>query len=313
MKLLTVLVLTLVLNFSLLAGEVNCQPKIEIDVNDFFNSVNNVFSISKPVGGFYRTRYNLKIEESCKERMPIKKLEIFYRNTMSEGVQCLSKLSTIGSEGPKNISCFEKLFADKMNPPKLLCGGWPFGNGIWAVGSFPGSSKRHPYLWLGPEISKLYSSNPNELKATIFHEMLHNCGYIHSEGIEIPYTCEECCFNTTLESDKKKSACNICAGKYQNENDVNYVRELLSWSRDYPGWGRDMRMRALSVAITQKNKESLLVLFKETSLSDSERNEIIDLLLSGNKDKLQIFLQAKDFLVKNDRLFKLLNIMVAEM
>jgi hypothetical protein len=69
----------------------------------------------------------------------------------------------------------------------------------------------------------------------------------------------------------------------------------------------------LSVAITQKNKESLLVLFKETSLSDSERNEIIDLLLSGNKDKLQIFLQAKDFLVKNDRLFKLLNIMVAEM
>lgn len=310
MKLLLGLILLMFWYQSLMAAEPTCLPKDPKDKTEFeklFNNVSNTLSSTKPVNGYFLTSYNLKIEESCKERIPIKTLENFYRNTMSEGTLCLKNLSSIGNESLKNIACFEQLFADKSNPPKLLCGGWPFGKDIWAVGSFPGSSKRHPYLWLGPEISKLINTNPGELKATIFHEMLHNCGYIHSEGIEIPYTCEECCFNNSLADSKKKSACNICAGKYQDPNDTEYVKELLSWSADYPGWGRDMRMTVLEVAINNKNKQNLEILLAETKLSENQKEELLSLLLFNDNEKINTFLKTLNPLLLEDRVVKIIS------
>lgn len=288
----------------------NCQIKSKNDdLQNFFSNINNALSNIKAVNGYFVTSYNLKIDEDCKSRMPIKSLENFYRNTMAEGTQCLKKLSSIGGEGLKNISCFEKLFQEKENPPKLLCGGWPFGNDIAAVGSFPGSSKRHPYLWLSPNISKEVYKNPVELKATIFHEMLHNCGYTHSEGIEIPYTCEECCFNSKLDDKKKAHACNICAGKYQNENDVEYVQALLAWSKDYPNWGSQMRSRTFEIALRNGNKESLNVILKDINLSEAQGSELAKILTSDKEhmaEKLIRFKKENPSLENNSLFQKLL-------
>lgn len=309
MKLFLLLIIIISTSFSF-ARETDCsfvngKPKVE----DFFLSIENVIANTKPVNGYVLTSYNLKIEENCKERIPLKDLENFYRITMSEGVQCLKNLSQ-GPEGQKNIKCFETLFADKENPPKLMCGGWPFGKDIYAVGSFPGSSKRHPYLWLSPDTSKLIKSNPKELKATIFHEMLHNCGYIHSEGIEVPYTCEECCFNNSLAADKKKNACNICAGKYQDDKDPQYVAELLGWSKDYPGWGRDMRTKVVYDAIDKKSNDNMAQILNETLLTISQKKELTEILFSNDKklikEKLKIFLGDKSAAIKNDRVIMII-------
>jgi hypothetical protein len=239
--------------------------------------------------GYYRSFYNLKIEEDCKKRMDVQKLEVFYRLTMAESSSCLSKLSVVSKNGLKHLQCFNQLFKNRDNPPKLLCGGWPFGEDVYAVGSFPGSSRRHPYLWLSPKITTMIQSNPEELKATLFHETLHNCGHTHSEGIEVTYTCEECCFNQGLDPKKKESACRICAGVYQNENDPAYVRDLLFWSISYPNWGRDMRLRVLDAALASGELENVYQVLLETKLSSQNKDELKEILLKKDKQKWAVF------------------------
>lgn len=261
------------------AQERPCHSSKSSDIEKFFQTMNASLGQTKLEKGFYLTAYNLKIEENCKERMPIKTLESFYRKTMAQGEACLEGLSKFGPEPQKNLSCLKALFDDKKNPPKIFCGGWPFGNDISAVASFPGSSKRHPYLWLSPHISKLYKSDPQELSATIFHEMLHNCGHQHSEGMEIPSTCEECCFNTKLEASKKQSACNVCAGKYASENEVGYAKDILNWSKDYPNWGPTNRMRLIQVGVDNRNLALLKVVIAESELKKIDQEKLVEILL----------------------------------
>lgn len=237
--------------------------------------------------GFYLDSKNLKIESDCNERIPVRDLSRFYHQTMSEGRKCLDTLSIETKSKPKINLCFDQLFADRTNPPKLLCGSWPFGKEIGAVGSFPGSSKRHPYLWLGPKSTELYLSNHKELKSIIFHEMIHNCGYLHSEGIELAYTCEECCFNNKLSVSKKESACRICSGIYSDEFNLDYQRDLLNWSRAYVTWGRDMRRSVFMAATKNKNIDSFELLLSEIIISEKEKGTLRTLFLTPNKPQQQ--------------------------
>lgn len=261
--------------------------------------------------GYYLTDYNLKIESDCNSRMPIKKISAFYSETMKEGRACLTNLSSQGGIGPQINSCFDQLFADKKNPPKLLCGGWPFGKEIGAVGSFPGSSKRHPYLWLGPRLSELVQSNPNELRAIMFHEMIHNCGYLHSEGLEIAYTCEECCFNKKLPLDKKESACRICAGKYENEFSLDYQKDLLKWSQDYKTWGRDMRRSVFMAANKKGNLESFELLISFITSEEKEKSVLRPIFLAKSaQNKKELILDFErtfpSSLASNEKLQQLI-------
>lgn len=261
--------------------------------------------------GFYLDDKNLKIETDCKERLPVRELSRFYHQTMQDGKKCLKDLSTSGPVGEQIISCFDQLFADQGNPPKLLCGSWPFGKEIGAVGSFPGSSKRHPYLWLGPKLPDLYRHNPQELKSIIFHEMIHNCGYLHSEGLEIAYTCEECCFNKILPSDRKDSACRICSGKYENEFSLDYQRDLLNWSQGYKTWGRDMRRSVFMAATKKENLNSFELLLSYVTVVEKEKSFLRPIFLSRSaQNKKALILEFEgtfaSSLSSNDKLQQLI-------
>lgn len=233
--------------------------------------------------GYYLTDYNLKIEADCSERVPVNKLSQFYQMTMNEGRACLARLTNYGDQGNQINSCFDQLFTDKKNPPKLMCGGWPFGNDIGAVGSFPGSSKRHPYLWLGPRLKNLLQNDPNELKSMVFHEMIHNCGYLHSEGIEAAYTCEDCCFNKNLASDKKEIACRICGGAYKNEFDIEYQKSLLIWSSDSLVWGRDMRRNVFMAANKSQRLDSFELLLSHITNNEKEKQFLRPIFLERSQ------------------------------
>ncbi len=278
------------------ANEIVCDKQIEFDFEKEIKKIGDVLSKVTLKNGFYQTGYNLKIDEDCSKRVKISELEKFYRATMAEGTMCLSKLSQYGKLGNENNACLLKLFEDKQNPPKILCGGWPFCKDIYAVGSFPGSSKRHPYLWLSPSTTQLMKTDPRELKATIFHEMLHNCGFTHSEGIEVTYTCEECCFNKSLSKDKLASACKICAGKYENEYDIEYQKDLINWSKDYPGWGKDMRQQVYMAATKSKSLESFNLLLDQVTQDASEREALTLIFKSpdeNSKKKLALEFEEK--------------------
>lgn len=282
--------LTIFISTSVFAeGDVTCMSQDSTALLKMVNEISN--GIGKPIqkDGFHLTPYNLKIDNDCKKRLKVEDLERFYREAMSEGVACLDKLTRngLGPLGREINSCLLKLFEDKTNPPKLLCGGWPFGENILAVGSFPGSAKRHPYLWLSPSITDFKKGDINENKGIMFHEMIHNCGFMHSEGVEVTMTCEECCFNKKLSKSQKQNACNICAGKYTNENDSHYVRELIDWSKDYPNWSLQQRERSLFIAIKYKNKDSLKILVENFLISDELKEKLIAILLQNDKTQLQ--------------------------
>lgn len=267
------------------AQVITCKNQHDFDFEKQLSSIGNILGKVTLKDGFYKTAYNLKIEEDCNKRVKISDLEKFYRETMSEGTLCLSRLNKIGKLGDQNNSCLMKLFEDKQNPPKILCGNWPFCKDIYAVGSFPGSSRRHPYLWLSPSTTALMKTDPRELKATIFHEMLHNCGYTHSEGIEVTYTCEECCFNKSLSKDKLASACKICAGKYDSEYDIAYQKDLINWSKDYPGWGKDMRQQIYMAANRSKNLESFNLLLDQITMVKEEREALINIFKTNDENE----------------------------
>lgn len=279
------LLLSSILPVAVFANDcVMCKTTDGATFNKNLEQISTILGKTTLKDGFYLTNYNLKIDAECAQRMKISDLENFYRKTMLEGTACIDKLTNtnFGSKENPNSTCFQKLFADKDNPPKLLCGGWPFGKDVWAVGSFPGSSKRHPYLWLGPEMSNLSKSNPSELKAIIFHEMLHNCGHTHSEGIEITYTCEQCCFADEISEDLRKSACNICGGKYSDENDPNYIKDLLKWAKVRSRWRQDMLQRVFLTAKRSQNKETFKLILEDINLVSSEQQALIKLFENQN-------------------------------
>ncbi|MBC7429753.1 MAG: hypothetical protein H7336_14145 [Bacteriovorax sp.] len=264
-------------SYSFARDKVDCLSTPNFDFNKILDQISTGLGKTSLKDGFYLTGYNLKIDADCANRIKIPDLEKFYRNTMAEGTACMDRLTSsgIGKLGSVNNQCLVKLFENKSNPPKLLCGGWPFGNDIWAVGSFPGSSKRHPYLWLGPNITKLIKDDPMELKATIFHEMLHNCGYTHSEGMEIPYTCEQCCFSNDLSADRKKSACNICGGKYSNEEDPAYIKDLFHWSKLHLSWGNDMRQRVYLTSMRSGDKQTFVLVINELNITNEQKDFLV--------------------------------------
>jgi hypothetical protein len=291
--------LTLLVSSKVYADIINCASAPNFDFNKMLDQLSAGVSKTTLKDGFYQTSYNLKIDADCTSRMKIADLEKFYRNTMAEGTACLDRLtkSGVGNLGSVNNACLMKLFEDKTNPPKLLCGGWPFGKEIFAVGSFPGSSKRHPYLWLGTEIVKLYKAKPLELKATIFHEMLHNCGFTHSEGMEIAYTCEQCCFADDITKDQKQSACNICGGKYSSEADPKYIAELFQWSRPYPNWSNDMRQQVYLTALNTKKSSTFILLLDEIKVQAEQKEMLLKIFEEKNLENKKTLLS--EFKVKN--------------
>ena len=101
-----------------------------------------------------------------------------------------------------------------------------------------GTGVSHPFISINPffkiksnlsekKVKRLYKS----VSASIFHEALHNIGYVHGEPIEVAYSCETCCMNPREKSKKTRDlACKICTGDYKGPDDMEYKLDILQFS-----------------------------------------------------------------------------------
>jgi hypothetical protein len=63
----------------------------------------------------------------------------------------------------------------------------------------------------------------------LFHELFHNLGYKHGEGIDFPYLCDSCCFpdkGLSANDALKARTCEMCAGKTLAPSRRDYISAL---------------------------------------------------------------------------------------
>ncbi len=165
---------------------------------------------------------------------------------IDRGVQCLKELSQENFEkgvSPNvaytNLTNLDFLLRD--NKVSIVCHerDYKWKNVLAHASAFlmdeiKGLGVTHPFISLNPRDPKS-KGRPTEneievLQKTLFHESLHNLGYLHVKDIEFAYACEDCCFGKK-DNAKKKVACRICAGNYSDSSDKKYLQDMIEWSK----------------------------------------------------------------------------------
>lgn len=172
--------------------------------------------ITEVKDGFSHTSFGPKIHESCMKQFG-ESFPALVQSTLRDSLNCLSLLDGPGSR--ENLTKIASILENKDNPLKLRCGE-DLGSGAAARATIPGD-KGFPSI----AISKTHESNPKEIKDTVFHELLHNCGHIHhKDHIEYMYSCPDCCERKPM--DKTSEYCKMCRGDYTDPNSFEYIRAL---------------------------------------------------------------------------------------
>lgn len=194
--------------------------------------------------GFTPTGAGVKIENECLKRWG-NSFQNTVKESVKEGMQCLGNLPrpTNGSisGAQRNIFGLNQLFRD--DKISLVCSDksydWKETAAYASTNKteiIKGKNIAHPYVVLNPGYPKNASRPTGEetkkIKATIFHEMLHNLGYRHSESIEFSYACSACCYNNGETKEAKAIACKICTGNYKNELDPKYLEDFVEFGKE---------------------------------------------------------------------------------
>lgn len=229
------------------------------------NLVNGGMNIAEKLpGGFTATGVGLRVENECLQKWGSSFKETV-KESVNEGMQCLENLPKESAGGvsgaQRNIFGLNQLFKD--DKISLVCTDktydWDYAD------AYASSSKNqhlknknisHPYIVLNPTYPKKSTNQRaeeiKEVKATIFHEMLHNLGYRHSESIEFSYGCETCCFDDKVTKEAKAIACKICTGNYTNEFDPNYLSDFIEFGKET--YKEDFALKTVLRYAKTKNK-----------------------------------------------------------
>jgi hypothetical protein len=201
--------------------------------------------------GFVPTNFGYKIDSHCFKRWG-NRFGQMVKSTMQKGLQCMLDLDKY--KNPKTMSMtgalrnsFELTQLLKTNEVSIVCSETDYSwEGVAGHASTTSDAKiekppvKHPFLSINPTYPK-NEKRPTlseffDFKKTIFHEQLHNLGYLHGHDVEYPYACESCCFDEVDEMDEEdkpdpvqQSACNICTGDYTSEVDENYIRDIVTF------------------------------------------------------------------------------------
>lgn len=202
------------------------------DVAKLELGIENEFILSVP---------GYKVHTSCKEKWGHPDFINNLSETMNKGKQCLAEL---GKKNPDKMNGaalnLQKLNAlQAITPVTIACHqtadySWSGTAGHASTGpqsEIKSLGIKHPYISINPhtpEEKKPSNETVEELKATLFHEQLHNLGIKHGEGIEYPYTCETCCI-TSDNQEEKEASCRICQGDYSGATDRKYIEDMLTW------------------------------------------------------------------------------------
>lgn len=194
--------------------------------------------------GFLPTGLGYRVENECYEKWGSDFNQII-KDVVSNGIQCLKDLDIkSGGKGTsgamRNAFEISKLLeGDKIS---LVCSEKEYDwEGIRAHASTSAEQVikekniKHPFVSINPKYPKMLDGfrqrEMKEIKDTIFHETIHNLGYMHGEDIEYPYTCAECCFGDSGDLALKEIACKVCAGNYNDEKDILYIKDFFTFAK----------------------------------------------------------------------------------
>ena len=237
-------VLTLVQNsnaycreqLSLLGGRLEKIPK-------------SVISNLSREGDFYVTGFGFKIHRDCFDKLGKRKALNIVKNSVFTGLQCLMDLQEkyqrkngkgAVSGALRNAVDLEELLEE--GDVKLVCGEKDFNwsGGVRGHASAEAGTKIRNYNGLGYDVGHPFISISPEAKErseesvtrTLFHEFLHNAGWLHGEGVEYPYTCGSCCFPSSKKSKRAiELSCKICANESNTFGTREYTLDLIDWTR----------------------------------------------------------------------------------
>ncbi|MGZ3775945.1 MAG: hypothetical protein ACXVCN_19685 [Bdellovibrio sp.] len=273
-------------------------------LSKLFGDVAEIGSLSDD---FYLTNFGYKIQKSCADGIGAKKVVGIVSNSLKKGLACLWQLGSPQSKA--NVHKIASLLLDEKNPPQIICDDkkYDWGSATVAYGSTPGQ-KSHPFISINP--SRIDNGKIENLSATVFHETLHNVGYLHEKDIDFPYTCETCCFD---ESAKKAHdlACQICKGQYTGTNDRKYINDITNFfslaERDERNMGillnylndnpkdRSARFKLIT-ANSSEFTSPLAVAFAQalkgrySPMANSEKSDIEKIERSGISDYTKLFM-----------------------
>ncbi|WP_419173134.1 hypothetical protein [Halobacteriovorax sp.] len=215
-------------------------------VDDFIDNFDPI--ISRIGGGVFEFTPGVQIHKSCLDNLGDEKFPRMLRNALDKGLSCLSDLASqdkdksMKGEISNLLNFFNIQLSGKVNPTKFICHNknYNWNNGVVGYAStseveIKSLGIKHPFVSLNPKMEKSFfggiknGPSTDELEGVMFHEMIHNFGYRHGTGVDTSYGCEACCFG----NDKaKKYACNICVGKYKDEMDSAYIRDMALMSKE---------------------------------------------------------------------------------
>lgn len=183
--------------------------------------------------GHYELGLGLAVDASCFKIYPKKEIAKEFQKMLTRGLACM-KREEKGESVKRDLESFLKLLSNRSNLPKIECDK-PLPDVAFAVGSSPGTSRNHPYIYLSRIGNEDFKKKPAFFQGVVFHELLHNIRYFHHpDDLEVTSACEECCFGE-MTGEKKAEACKVCSGVYDRVDDPEYLRSLLRWDGRFYG------------------------------------------------------------------------------
>ncbi len=226
--------------------QVTCEDNLDTNGLEILKLVNEVTTIHKSLDQqYYITDMGHKIHPSCLERWGTDNFPALLNSTMSKGFLCLSKLADqneknspeLPNGAARNVVALNHIL--QTSGVTIICNESSYN---WTKVSAHASTSpndivkesgiEHPFISINQSYPKLsLKPTPEEnskIMGTLFHEQLHNLGFLHGEDIEYAYTCETCCIDNN-EDIKTQDACKICSGQYTGATDKNYITDLIAW------------------------------------------------------------------------------------
>jgi hypothetical protein len=201
------------------------------DINEFVSKFDA--SLSKANNDFHIVE-NYEVHKSCVKQFGKKGFKRILQDANQKGYSCLSKLAKESVNSKNQIELFNLL--NKMDSAlksntwnvKIICNDKEsfkkdqnsrksdaLAQATYTDTTYKGY--KHPLISISPHLKTGFFGNisKDEMTTVLFHEMLHNYGYTHGDGMDLAYGCEVCCFPGEFSKKAQKSACNVCKGDYK--------------------------------------------------------------------------------------------------